>query len=130
VEEIGKMEVFCLCADPHRFNYRIGVYGERVVKEIIAAWHLPVPKNYDWQTGWIQVLKRERILRLNKDDNLYVPRKRRNGVVHAEMDTHHNFIVWSGMNIYFDYNGQNSQYSVECILVKCLNQCTQKVFSA
>ena len=57
-----------------------------------------------------------------KDDNLYVPRKRRNGVVHAEMDTHHNFIVWSGMNIYFDYNGQNSQYSVERILVKCPNQ--------
>ena len=31
------MEVFRLCADPHSFNYRIGVYGERVVKEIIAV---------------------------------------------------------------------------------------------
>ena len=49
--------------------------------------------------GRIRVLKRERLLRLNMDDILYVPRKRRNDAVHAGLDSRHNSIAVPGTNI-------------------------------
>jgi hypothetical protein len=102
--------------------YKLGLFGERVVNGDLCRLDAAVTKNGYMQVERIWFLKRERMLPTNIVDILFVIRKRRNGAVHAEMDTHHNFIVWSGMNIYFDYNGQNSQYSVERILVKCPNQ--------
>ena len=98
---IEKMEESYLFTYANGCIYKLGLFGERVVKEIFAVENLPLPENDDTQAGRIRVLKRERLLPPNMDDILYVLRKRRNGAVHAEMDTHHNFIVWPGMNIYF-----------------------------
>ena len=97
----GEMEEVCLHADPLRFIFRIGAYGERVVNGDLCRLDAAVTKNGYMQVERIWFLKRERMLSTNIVDILFVIRKRRNGAVHAEMDTHHNFIVWSGKNIYF-----------------------------
>ena len=47
----GEMEEVCLCVDPFRFIFRIGGYGERVVKEIFVAWQLPLLEIDDTQAG-------------------------------------------------------------------------------
>ena len=60
---------------------------------------LPLPENDDAQAGRIRGLKRERLLPPNIDDILYVLRKRRNGAMHADLDSHYNFIVVPGTNV-------------------------------
>ena len=115
---IEKMEESYLFTYANGCIYKLGLLGERVVNGDLCRLDAAVTKNGYMQVERIWFLKRERMLPTNIVDILFVIRKRRNGAVHAEMDTHHNFIVWPGMNTYFDYNGQNSQYSVERILVK------------
>ena len=80
---IGKTAESYLYTDANGCIYKLGLFGERVVKEIFAVENLPLPENDDTQAGRIRVLKRERLLPTNMDDILYVLRKRRNDAAHA-----------------------------------------------
>ena len=84
---IGKTAESYLYTDANGCIYKLGLFGERVVKEIFAVENLPLPENDDTQAGRIRVLKRERLLPPNMDDILYVLRKRRNDAVHAGLDS-------------------------------------------
>ena len=84
---IGKTAESYLYMDANGCIYKLGLFGERVVKEIFAVENLPLPENDDTQAGRIRVLKRERLLPTNMDDILYVLRKRRNDAVHAGLDS-------------------------------------------
>ena len=84
---IGKTAESYLYTDANGCIYKLGLFGERVVKEIFAVENLPLPENDDTQAGRIRVLKRERLLPPNMDDILYMLRKRRNDAVHAGLDS-------------------------------------------
>ena len=62
LSEIGKTAESYLYTDANGCIYKLGLFGERVVKEIFAVENLPLPENDDTQAGRIRVLKRERLL--------------------------------------------------------------------
>ena len=59
---IGKTVESYLYTDANGCIYKLGLFGERVVKEIFFIEQLPLPENDDTQAGRIRVLKRERLL--------------------------------------------------------------------
>ena len=87
LSEIGKTAESYLYSDPNSCIYKLGLFGERLVKEIFAIEELPSPEQDDTQAARIRILKRERLLPSNIDDILYVLRKRRNDAVHAGLDS-------------------------------------------
>ena len=99
LSEIGKTAESYLYSDPNSCIYRLGLFGELVVKEIFAAWQLPLPGNDDTQAGRIRVLKRERLLPPNMDDILYAQRKWRNDAVYAGLHSFYNSNVEYGRDV-------------------------------
>lgn len=74
-------------SDPNACLYKLGMFGERLVLEILAFEHIPKPEYDDTHANRIRLLKHEGLLPKKIDDILFALRKTRNDAVHSGADS-------------------------------------------
>ena len=146
--QISKVAENYLYSDPNACIYKLGMFSERLVQEMIVFEKISDPKNDNTQANRIRLLKRAGLLPTDIDNTLYVLRKTRNDAVHAGADSlddakmllsmAYNLAVWF-MQTYGDwkYNAEpfvlpeeNKQADIEAILdeqEKKIAELTQKL---
>lgn len=146
--QISKAAENYLYSDPNACIYKLGMFSERLVQEMIVFEKISDPKNDNTQANRIRLLKRAGLLPTDIDNTLYVLRKTRNDAVHAGADSlddakmllsmAYNLAVWF-MQTYGDwkYNAEpfvlpeeNKQADIEAILdeqEKKIAELTQKL---
>lgn len=101
-----------LYSDPNACIYKLGMFAERLVQEILVFEHMDEPKIDNTHANRIRLLKRAGLLPYEIDNTLYVLRKTRNSAVHTGKDSvdeaktllsmTYNLAVWF-MEIYGDW---------------------------
>ena len=76
-----------LYSDPNACIYKLGMFAERLVQEILVFEHMDEPKTDNTHANRIRLLKRAGLLPHEIDNTLYVRRKTRNSAVHAGTDS-------------------------------------------
>ena len=76
-----------LYSDPNACIYKLGMFAERLVLEILVFEHMDEPKTDNTHANRIRLLKRAGLLPHEIDNTLYVLRKTRNSAVHAGTDS-------------------------------------------
>ena len=80
--QIGANAENYVYSDPNACIYKIGMFAERLVHEIMVFEHLPAPSE-NTHANRIRTLKRAGLLPREIDNTLYVLRKTRNSAVHT-----------------------------------------------
>lgn len=146
--QISKVAENYLYSDPNACIYKLGMFSERLVQEMIVFEKISDPKNDNTQANRIRLLKRAGLLPTDIDNTLYVLRKTRNDAVHAGADSlddakmllsmAYNLAVWF-MQTYGDWKykpesfvlpEENKQANIEAILdeqEKKIAELTQKL---
>lgn len=146
--QISKVAENYLHSDPNACIYKLGMFSERLVQEMIVFEKISDPKNDNTQANRIRLLKRAGLLPTDIDNTLYVLRKTRNDAVHAGADSlddakmllsmAYNLAVWF-MQTYGDWKykpesfvlpEENKQANIEAILdeqEKKIAELTQKL---
>ena len=76
-----------LYSDPNACVYKLGMFAERLVQEILVFEHMDEPKTDKTHANRIRLLKRAGLLPHEIDNTLYILRKTRNSAVHAGTDS-------------------------------------------
>lgn len=76
-----------LYSDPNACIYKLGMFAERLVQEILVFEHIDEPQTDNTHANRIRLLKRAGLLPREIDDTLYVLRKTRNSAVHTGADS-------------------------------------------
>lgn len=84
--EIGTMAETYLYSDPNACIYKLGMFAERLVQEIMVFESIPVLDD-DTHSNRIRLVKRAGLLPYDIDNTLYILRKSRNSAVHVGTDS-------------------------------------------
>ena len=85
--QIGETAENYLYSDPNACIFKIGLFAERLVQEILAFEHISEPEVDNTHANRIRILKRAGLLPREIDNTLYLLRKTRNSAVHAGADS-------------------------------------------
>ena len=85
--EIGAAAENYLYSDPNACIYKIGMFAERLVNEIMVFEHISAPSVDNTHSNRIRLLKRAGLLPRDIDNTLYLLRKTRNTAVHTGADS-------------------------------------------
>lgn len=85
--QIGETAENCLYSDPNACIYKIGLFTERLVQEILVFEGIIEPEKDNTHANRIRLLKRAGLLPREIDNTLYFLRKTRNSAVHAGADS-------------------------------------------
>ena len=85
--QIGETAENYLFSDPNACIFKIGLFAERLVQEILAFEHISEPEVDNTHANRIRILKRAGLLPREIDNTLYLLRKTRNSAVHAGSDS-------------------------------------------
>ncbi len=85
--QIGETAENYLYSDPNACIFKIGLFAERLVQEILAFEHIAEPEADNTHANRIRLLKRAGLLPREIDNTLYLLRKTRNSAVHAGADS-------------------------------------------
>lgn len=85
--QIGATAETYVYSDPNACIYKLGMFAERLVQEILAFEHIAEPAVDNTHANRIRILKRAGLLPHEIDNTLYVLRKTRNSAVHIGMDS-------------------------------------------
>ena len=104
---------------PNACMYKLGMFAERLVQEIMVFESIPEPAIDNTHLNRIRMLKRAGLLPFDIDNALYALRKNRNDAVHAGADSlddakmllsmAYNLAVWF-MQTYGDWSFNAEQY--------------------
>lgn len=76
-----------LYSDPNVCVYKLGLFAERLVQEMLVFEHMDEPQTDNTHANRIRLLKRSGLLPYEIDNTLYVLRKTRNLAVHTGTDS-------------------------------------------
>lgn len=76
-----------LYSDPNACIYKLGMFSERLVQEMLVFEHMDEPQTDNTHANRIRLLKRAGLLPYEIDNTLYVLRKTRNSAVHTGADS-------------------------------------------
>lgn len=76
-----------LYSDPNACIYKLGMFAERLVQEILMFEHIDESQTDNTHANRIRLLKRAGLLPNEIDNTLYILRKTRNSAVHTGMDS-------------------------------------------
>lgn len=117
--QIGANAESYLYSDPNACIYKIGIFAERMVQEIMLFEGISEPKQDNTHANRIRLLKRAGLLPMDVDNTLYLLRKKRNSAVHAGSDSvedaqtllsmAYNIAIWF-MKTYGDWNFAVSEF--------------------
>lgn len=79
--QIGETSENYLYSDPNACIYKLGMFSERLVQEILVFEHIDEPQTDNTHAKRIWLLKRAGLLPHEIDNALYVLRKTRNSAV-------------------------------------------------
>jgi len=132
--QIGAAAENYLYSDPNACIYKIGMFAERLVNEIMVFEHISAPPVDNTHSNRIRLLKRAGLLPRDIDNTLYLLRKTRNTAVHTGADSvddaktllslMYNLAVWF-METYGDWGfiapafvmpDENAQHDLEALL--------------
>ena len=85
--QIGATAENYVYSDPNACVYKLGMFAERLVQEILVFEHIAEPVNDNTHANRIRILKRAGLLPHEIDNTLYILRKTRNSAVHAGTDS-------------------------------------------
>ncbi len=85
--QLGANAETYLYSDPNACIYKLGLFAERLVQEILAFEHIDEPQTDNTHANRIRLLKRSGLLPYEINNTLYVLRKTRNSAVHAGTDS-------------------------------------------
>lgn len=85
--QIGAAAENYLYSDPNACIYKIGMFAERLVNEIMVFEHIAAPSVDNTHSNRIRLLKRAGLLPRDIDNTLYLLRKTRNSAVHTGADS-------------------------------------------
>ena len=85
--QIGETAENYLYSDPNACIFKIGLFTERLVQEILVFEHIAEPETDNTHANRIRILKRAGLLPHEIDNTLYLLRKTRNSAVHAGADS-------------------------------------------
>ncbi len=85
--QIGAAAENYLYSDPNACIYKIGMFAERLVNEIMVFEHIAAPPVDNTHSNRIRLLKRAGLLPRDIDNILYLLRKTRNSAVHTGADS-------------------------------------------
>lgn len=85
--QIGETAENYLYSDPNACVFKIGLFAERLVQEILVFEHIAEPKTDNTHANRIRILKRAGLLPHEIDNTLYLLRKTRNSAVHTGSDS-------------------------------------------
>lgn len=85
--QIGETAENYLYSDPNACIFKVGLFTERLVQEILAFEHIAEPAVDNTHANRIRILKRAGLLPREIDNTLYLLRKTRNSAVHAGADS-------------------------------------------
>ena len=134
--QIGAAAENYLYSDPNACIYKIGMFAERLVNEIMVFEHISAPPVDNTHSNRIRLLKRAGLLPRDIDNTLYLLRKTRNIAVHTGADSvddaktllslMYNLAVWF-METYGDWGfiapafvmpDENAQQDLEALLAE------------
>ncbi len=134
--QIGAAAESYLYSDPNACIYKIGMFAERLVNEIMVFEHIAAPSDDNTHSNRIRLLKRAGLLPRDIDNTLYLLRKNRNSAVHTGADSvedaktllslTYNLAVWF-METYGDWGfiapafvmpDENAQHDLEALLAE------------
>ena len=87
LSQIGANAENNLYSDPNACIYKIGMFAERLVQEILIIENMPEPETDNTHANRIRLLKRAGLLPHDIDNTLYLLRKTRNSAVHTGTDS-------------------------------------------
>lgn len=76
-----------LYSDPNACIYKLGMFAERLVREILVFEHIDEPQTENTHANRIRSLKKAGLLPQEIDNTLYLLRKTRNSAVHTGTDS-------------------------------------------
>ena len=85
--QIGETAEHYLYSDPNACIFKIGLFAERLVQEILVFERMAEPEVDNTHANRIRLLKRAGLLPHEIDNTLYLLRKTRNSAVHAGADS-------------------------------------------
>ena len=85
--QLGANAETYLYSDPNACIYKLGLFSERMVQEILVFEKMPEPETENTHANRIRLLKRAGLLPREIDDTLYLLRKTRNSAVHTGADS-------------------------------------------
>lgn len=85
--QLGSNAENYLYSDPNACIYKIGLFAERLVQEIIVFENMTVPDTDNTHANRIRMLKRAGLLPRDIDNALYTLRRTRNSAVHSGADS-------------------------------------------
>ena len=85
--QIGETAENYLYSDPNACIFKIGLFAERIVQEILVFERMAEPEVDNTHANRIRILKRAGLLPHEIDNTLYFLRKTRNSAVHAGADS-------------------------------------------
>lgn len=85
--QIGATAETYVYSDPNACIYKLGMFAERLVQEILVFEHIAEPAVDNTHANRIRILKRAGLLPHEIDNTLYVLRKTRNSAVHTGTDS-------------------------------------------
>ena len=85
--QIGATAETYVYSDPNACIYKLGMFAERLVQEILVFEHIAEPTVDNTHANRIRILKRAGLLPHEIDNTLYVLRKTRNSAVHIGTDS-------------------------------------------
>lgn len=85
--QIGATAETYVYSDPNACIYKLGMFAERLVQEILVFEHIAEPAFDNTHANRIRILKRAGLLPHEIDNTLYVLRKTRNSAVHIGTDS-------------------------------------------
>lgn len=85
--QIGATAETYVYSDPNACIYKLGMFAERLVQEILVFEHIKEPDTDNTHANRIRILKRAGLLPHEIDNTLYVLRKTRNSAVHTGADS-------------------------------------------
>lgn len=85
--QIGAAAESYLYSDPNACIYKIGMFAERLVNEIMVFEHIAASSDDNTHSNRIRLLKRAGLLPRDIDNTLYLLRKNRNSAVHTGADS-------------------------------------------
>lgn len=85
--QLGANAESYLYSDPNACIYKIGLFSERLVQEILLFENMPEPATDNTHSNRIRMLKRAGLLPRDIDNTLYLLRRSRNSAVHTGTDS-------------------------------------------
>ncbi len=85
--QIGETAENYLYSDPNACIFKIGLFAERLVQEILVFERMAEPETDNTHANRIRLLKRSGLLPYEIDNTLYLLRKTRNSAVHTGADS-------------------------------------------